>query len=735
METRSFLRKITSALVTVAALSPGVMSAYDFEQDGIYYDISGNEATVVRAGENVASYSGDVVIPESVVHDGVEYAVTAIGYSAFSYCYGLTSIEMPNTIVSIGDHAFLHCDALQHVVVPNSVVDMGRCAFHWCTNLRSAVVGNSVRLINDYAFQYCYQLTDVVIGSAVEQLNIKAFYDCGRLANVTCLATVPPTMYAWYSFYDSNYAAVTLHVPGASIEAYKNDENWGMFTKIVSLTKATGLTLDQSLVTLNGGEQLQLKAIVEPADANSTVSWTSTDDNVATVGTDGLVTAQGPGEAIITATTADGTGLTAQCVVRVHSTSVQGDNVLTMPLTVAAEGGQSYDVPVAMRNVAGISALQCDIVLPQGIELAQEDGHYLIDVVDERMSESHAVNVRLLSSGAVRVLITSSAAQPFNGNDGDLLVMHLNVAPEASDGNYVLSLTNVVMADVNALTYHAPDVATTFIIKNKIKGDANGDGMVNVGDYVAIANYILEMNPVPFDPEAADVDGNMEINVADLVGVTNIMMGIEEQPQEPEEPGDVELSGAAVQGTDQCDVTLAMSNEVALTALQMDITVPEGLMLKSARLTSRGAASHAVKIMPLGNGRVRLLASSSMNDVLSGNQGAVLALSLDGQARQGEATIGIDNIVAAEQDMTLHAARAFTVGTDNSAVNEVASGVKIYACDGCVVVETPVDSHVQLIAPNGMTRTVAAKAGTNTYPAQPGICIVRMAGQVAKLRL
>ena len=55
--------------------------------------------------------------------------------------------------------------------------------------------------------------------------------------------------------------------------------------------------------------------------------------------------------------------------------------------------------------------------------------------------------------------------------------------------------------------------------------------------------------------------------------------------------------------------------------------------------------------------------------------------------------------------------------------------------DGMVIVETPTDTMVELISPNGMTRTVAAKAGINTYPVERGICIVRAAGQVAKLKL
>ena len=729
-ETLKNLLKV--ALVSLAALVPATMSAYDFVEGGIYYDITGNGVSVTRAGENVASYSGDVVIPETVVHDGVEYPVTAIGYSAFSYCYGLTSIEMPNTIVSIGEHAFLHCESLQHAVVPNSVVDLGRCAFHWCTNLKTAVIGNSVRLINDYDFQYCYQLTDVVIGASVEQMNIKAFYDCYRLANVTCLAPVPPAMYAWYCFYDTNYSTATLYVPGGSMEAYKNDEIWGMFSKIASLTQATSLTLDQSLVTLNGGEQVQLKATVEPEDANDVVNWTTSNDKVATVNADGLVTAVGPGEAVITAATIDGTDLTASCTVRVYSTNVQGDNVLTMPATITTESGMCFELPVAMRNTVGISALQCDLVLPEGIELVQEDGNYLIDLNSERLGDSHAVNIGQLPSGAVRVLITSAIAEPFNGNEGDLFVLHLNVAPEVEDGTCRVELINVVMADVNALTYHAPDVASTIEVKSFAKGDANGDGMVNVGDYVTTANYIMGLDPKPFVFSAADVDENGTIDVGDLVGVTNIIMG-EYQPNAESDPeGRVVMSGSCINGeTGKCTMTLDLTNDVALTAWQMDVTLPEGITLQHAALTSR-AASHNLVVNRGENGHLKLLATSPMNTEMLGNQGALLTLELENSGENGE--VSFDNIVLAERDMTTHKVGAFKVRTEQSGVKEMTAAVCIYGKDGMVVVETPIDTTVELIYPNGMGRTMTARAGVNSYPAERGICIVRVAGQVAKLK-
>ena len=81
-------------------------SADVVEVDGIYYDISENNATVTEGG---VKYSGDIVIPESITYNNSKYSVTSIGKSAFYICSSLTSVTIPNSVTSIGDWAFAEC--------------------------------------------------------------------------------------------------------------------------------------------------------------------------------------------------------------------------------------------------------------------------------------------------------------------------------------------------------------------------------------------------------------------------------------------------------------------------------------------------------------------------------------------------------------------------------------------------------------------------------------------------
>ena len=424
------MKKFLMLFVAMAAMLPASMSAYDFKEGGLFYNVNGNEAAVTFEVENVGGYSGDVVIPETVVHNGVEYAVTAIGYKAFCRCYNLTSIEIPNSIDSISSHAFNGCERLQRVVIPNSVVTLYPCAFNSCTSLKSVVIGNSVRVIEEYCFQFCYQLTDVVIGSSVTYLAHKAFSDCSALRKVTCLAPEPPAMDAYYSFSDQAYTYGTLYVPEASMKAYRYDENWGRFSNFQSLMLAEQLSLDKTSLTLYGNESQQLTATVLPAEASQELMWTSSDESVATVSQSGLVSAVAPGQAVITATTTDGTDLSASCNVTVLH--VQAESIQLNVTTAGLNEGST------LQLTATILPEECDIKT---------------------------------------VLWASN-----------------NPSVATVDSNGLVTTHSVGTATITAITTDGSNLSTTCtvtLLPVGVKGDMDDNGRVNVDDVTALIDYLL----------------------------------------------------------------------------------------------------------------------------------------------------------------------------------------------------------------------------------------------------
>ena len=124
------------AMTVAMLLSFLTASAYDFETDGIYYnitDFSNHEVAVTFKIQYAATYSGNIDIPSTVTYRGTTFTVTSIGGSAFGACQGLTSVTIPNSVTSIGFSAFAGCTGLTSVTIPSSVTSIGGSAFSGCT--------------------------------------------------------------------------------------------------------------------------------------------------------------------------------------------------------------------------------------------------------------------------------------------------------------------------------------------------------------------------------------------------------------------------------------------------------------------------------------------------------------------------------------------------------------------------------------------------------------------------
>ena len=156
---------IKNSLLLLVLLFPSFALAYSFEADGIFYNINGDQVTVTYKTSSYNSYSGDIIIPETVTYDDVTYQVTAIGYNAFYGCTDLTSVTLPNSMKDIGSGAFTACRALTSVNIPNSVTNIDNGAFNECSALTSIVIPSSVTSIGSSAFLSCSGLTSIVVES------------------------------------------------------------------------------------------------------------------------------------------------------------------------------------------------------------------------------------------------------------------------------------------------------------------------------------------------------------------------------------------------------------------------------------------------------------------------------------------------------------------------------------------------------------------------------------------
>ena len=222
------MRKLFSLFLALVATTS--LWAQDFEVDGIYYNyLEDNKVEVTYRGDYSGSYddeySGEVIIPETVTHNGTTYSVTSIGDNAFRGCSSLTSITIPNSVTSIGDNAFEYCSSLTSVAIPNSVTSIGGMhAFAYCSSLTSVTIPNSVTSIGSYAFESCSSLTSITIPNSVTSIGAWAFADCSSLTSVSIPNSV--TSIGRIAFFgtgihndESNWENNVLYIDDCLIEA------------------------------------------------------------------------------------------------------------------------------------------------------------------------------------------------------------------------------------------------------------------------------------------------------------------------------------------------------------------------------------------------------------------------------------------------------------------------------------------------------------------------------------
>ena len=162
-------------------------------------------------------------------------SVKNIGKGTFNGCTGLTSIIIPNSVTCIGDFTFNNCTGLTSITIPNSVTSIGNAAFSSCSSLTSVTIPNSVTSIGDFAFSSCSSLTSITIGSGVNYIGSLAFAYCSNRTDVYCYAENIPNTNT--DAFDGSYPEkATLHVPDASLQAYKTTDPWSSFGMIAGLS-------------------------------------------------------------------------------------------------------------------------------------------------------------------------------------------------------------------------------------------------------------------------------------------------------------------------------------------------------------------------------------------------------------------------------------------------------------------------------------------------------------------
>ncbi len=371
--------------------------------------------------------------------------------------------------------------------------------------------------------------------------------------------------------------------------------DYGTWTYTV-IIPVESITLDNKSLSLQTGQNATLSATVNPDNAtNKTVTWSSSNESVATVNSTGLVTAKAAGSATITCKANDGSGVSATCSITV-----------IVPVTKITLNASS-----ASLSIGDTKQLTASITPSNATNKS---------VTWSSSNESVAT---VNSTG----LVTAKAAGC------------ATITCKADDGSGIFDTCLV-----------------TTIINPVIPGDVNEDEKVNGTDLVVLTNIILGKNP---EKPSADVNGDSKVNGTDYVALANIILGKASARQmtidAEESIGSTSalwIEPFSLEASETKEITFSLTNpDDEFTLLQFDLNLPEGLTINrmgeeyEIGIDSRTTwQSHQLAAYD-NNNNIRCLLASNSNAAIEGTEGAVVKLAVTASNYFAGGTMTLHNIL------------------------------------------------------------------------------------------
>lgn len=352
------------------------------------------------------SFKGDTALAEVILPTAG--GITAIPDGAFAGCTTLTgeNLKIPKNIVTITANAFKE-SGLKKLYIPNQVTMIGASAFEACKNLEDVHISNNISIISQSTFKNCEKLKKIEIPVKVEKIGTNAFYGSG-LKDVYIfgdpeigggITNTYAGMKNQLSVFekevvDETASAVSQHIFNADFtihgaentklktaffDTYRTETDGPSVPNVAdgkgtiaiystslantdqpcmkwdsldeAVYRAAAIKLDQSELTMMLKNKKAMVASVIPADETKedsvldALTWESSDEKIAKVDVNGVITANAEGTVTITAKAGD---VKAECKVKVISpinTCVMQKEGETDSLTsLALRGGESITV-------------------------------------------------------------------------------------------------------------------------------------------------------------------------------------------------------------------------------------------------------------------------------------------------------------------------------------------------------------------------------------------------------
>ena len=386
-------------------------------------------------------------------------------------------------VTGIAKDAFSSTYFLEEIKLPATITTIDENAFYFCY-AEKINIPEGIASFPKNAF-FCSKIKRIIIPASVQSIGSDAFYRCDDLTYV-CMEAATPINIPEDAF--PTRSNVTLYVTYGSKVAYEGTDYWKEFKEIIELPEdMTGIYLPGSTFTSKTVEGVDVLYTVTSLNPK-TVKVASDAVNKETTGT---ITIPSKVE-----------GYEVIGVEKKAFESIRNLTKIILPPTITTLDENAFYFCYAQ-----------EIIIPEGITSFPKDAFYYCWKL---LTMTIPASVESIGNHAF-----------YNCNKLKVLIVHSPSPATVTENTFEKCDDAILYVPKGSKdAYKAADYWKEFkeIIELE-KGDADGDGSIDVNDVTSTINYILGKPVASFIPEAADVDGDDTIDVNDVQGIIDIALG------------------------------------------------------------------------------------------------------------------------------------------------------------------------------------------------------------------
>lgn len=165
---------------------------------------------------------------------------------------------------------------------------------------------------------------------------------------------------------------------------------------------------------------------------------------------------------------------------------------------MTVEPGGQIILPIYMKNSQPVTLFQTNVYLPDGFSFAKKaNGKYAVSLVKDRLTDeddNHVISANLQQDGSLLILCSSQDNYTFDGTDGKVATVTIDIAETVAGGKYAVQLNNQKLVRPTNLGDNISKYQVAITVQSSTPTynyDVNNDGKVDIKDVTDLVNHIV----------------------------------------------------------------------------------------------------------------------------------------------------------------------------------------------------------------------------------------------------